>query len=127
MRKHNGVTLIGFIFFAVCICILGLLVLRIAPVYIKHYYVVHAAQSLRSLPKADLNREPIVVAQFLRTKLISQLYVNEIRHIKPKEIKIKRTRKSFDIEIKYEVRQPLVYNITLLFDFDTKVEVPVVN
>lgn len=127
MKKQSGVTLIGFVFFAVCICVLGLLVLRIVPVYIKHYYVVHAAQSLRELPKDELDHDPMLVSQYLRTKLRLQLYTNEVRFIKPKQIKIRRERKAFTVQIKYEVRQHLVYNVTLLFDFDTKVEVPLAN
>lgn len=127
MEKQSGVTLIGFIFFAVCICVLGLLAMRVLPVYIKHYYVIHAAQALRDLPKEELNQEPMIVAEYLRTKLVSQLYLNEIRFLKPKNIKIQRDRKVYTIQIQYEVKQHLIYNVTLLFDFDTTVEVPIVS
>lgn len=127
MKKQSGVTLIGFVFFAICICVLGLLTMRVLPVYIKHYYVFHAANALRDLPKEDLNKEPMVVAQYLRTKVVSQLYLNEIRFIKPQDIKIRREKKAFTIQIQYEVKQHLIYNVTLLFDFDTKVEVPLAS
>lgn len=127
MKKHQGVTLIGFIFFAVCICILGLLVIRIAPVYIKHFNVVHAAQALRTLNKEELNKDPLLVADYLRARLTQQLYVNEIRYIKKKDVKIKRTKDAYVVDIQYEVKKHLIYNVTLLFDFKTKVEVPLAD
>lgn len=123
MKKQAGVTLIGFIFFAIAICVLGLLAMRIAPVYINHYRVVHAAKSLRSLPKSVLSQSPIMVASTLRNKLTSQLYVNGIKSVKAKNIKIKYKSNKYSVMVNYEVKKPLFYNMTLLFDFNTKVDI----
>ena len=126
MRQGNrGITLISFIFFAVALCALGVLAMRITPVYIKHYEVLHAAKALRALPADDLKGPPGQVKYMLRSKLMNQLYVNMIHEVKAKDIKVIYKRKKYLIKIKYQTERPLIYNMRLLFDFDSEIEVPI--
>ena len=123
MKKQQGITLSGFIGFAIIICVMGLMAMKIVPVYINHYRVSHALKSLQSLPKSELGQSPVMVAQYLRSKVASQLYVNNIRTVKSKDIKISYKRNKYTLSLSYEVRKPFFANMTLLFDFKTKVEV----
>lgn len=124
-QNQKGITLIGFIFTAIVICVFGVLAMRITPVYIKHYEVLHAAKALRSLPKDDLQGPPGQVKYLLHSKLMNQLYVNMIHEVKRKNVNISYKRKKYVININYQTERPLIYNIRLLFDFKSSIEVPI--
>ncbi len=125
LRSSRGITLTGFIVFALVTCLVGVFLMRVTPVYIQHYQVMHAAKALKDLPEADLNAPPVQVRQLLYSKLLNQLYVNMIEDVNTKNIKIHYKRKKYLIIIKYQVERPLFYNIHLKFYFDSTVEVPI--
>lgn len=125
LKKSQGVTLTGFIFFAFAVCLLGVFFMRVTPVYIQHYQVLHAAKSLKELPKDDLSGPPTQVRQLLYSKLLNQLYVNMIETVKAKNINVLYKRDKYIITIKYQEERPLFYNIHLKFYFDSQVEVPI--
>ncbi len=128
MRKHQqGISLSGFIYLAIVLCVFGLLAMRIVPVYMDHYSIVHAAKSARTLPKSELKRPPAQAIKYLRTKIIPQLQINGFNHFKESDIKIKHTKTGYRINIPYTVKKKLIANIELLFTFDPVIEITVVD
>ena len=123
LTKQYGITLAGFLGFAFLVCVLGLLVMRIAPVYMQHYTVVRSAKALRQLPNEQLSGAPAVVRLHLLDKLNRQLHINGIDYIKPKNIQIKIIKNGYRIRIKYDVKVALISNIELLFHFNSIVKV----
>lgn len=124
MRQYQkGISLSGFITFAIVLCVFGLLAIRIVPVYLDHYSIVHALKSVRTLPKSELKKPPVVARKYILTKVIPQLQINGFNQFLEKDVKIKRLKKGYNIRLPYTVKRKLIGNIELLFTFDPEVEV----
>lgn len=126
MQKQKGLTLIGMLLTMSTIIIMGIVIIRVVPVYLENYEVVRSMQTLNTLPAADFSTDPEMNANILRTKLLNQLYVNSIESITPEQIKMTPDDYgNFQVAIKYQVTKPLVANVSLLFDFDLSQEVKI--
>ena len=123
MNKQNGMTLIGMLMTAAAFILLGIIVMRIIPVYIQHYTVSRSIESVKKIPKSDFSAEPATNAIILKKKLMKQFYVNGV-DISEKQVTIKPTTAgTFLITVKYEVIKPIMGNMSLLFQFDQATEV----
>lgn len=125
MRREKGITLIGFLLMAALVCSLGLVTIKVVPVYINHYSVVRSIQALQTLPQEELKQVPPVVVAYLKERLFRQLYLNEIRFLTKKDIKIDRTRSGYKVTVPYEITTNLISNVFLLFKFKPSYEVVV--
>lgn len=124
MQKSQGITLIGMLLTAVVVGVIGIIVMRIVPVYIQYYEVINSVKSLNSLPSTEFSVDVSSNAMVLRSKLMNQLYVNSIESIKPEQITFDPDGEgAFKVSIKYTVIQPLIANVSLLFNFETVQEV----
>ena len=126
MQNQKGLTLIGMLLTMSTIIIMGIVIIRVVPVYLENYEVVNSMQALNTLPTTDFSTDPAMNANILRTKLLNQLYVNSIESITPEQIKMTPDdHGNFQVTIKYQVTKPLVANVSLLFDFDLSQEVKI--
>ncbi|STX29357.1 transmembrane protein [Legionella beliardensis] len=123
MRKQQGVTFIGVVLLAATIVILGVLIMRIVPVYIQNYEVKSSIKALNNVRNEDMTFD----AESLKQKLLNQLYINGIDTIKADNVTIVPTDQEnhYRVTVNYLVIKPLVYNISLLFKFNESQEVTV--
>lgn len=121
MRKQKGITLVGLILTVAVIIVLGVLAMRIAPVYIQHYTVTRSIKSLSTLRGDDVSVNP----EFLKQKLMNQLYINGVNDIKEKNVSVTATDQEnrYLVNIKYKVIRPLIGSMNLLFNFNESQEV----
>ncbi|MFC3909460.1 DUF4845 domain-containing protein [Legionella dresdenensis] len=125
MRKQKGITLIGMLLTTATVIIIAIVVLRIVPVYIQNFEVKSSLKALQSLDQTNFTDDRMVNASVLKNKLENQLYVNGIE-LKPEQIRITpQDDGSYKIELNYTVIKPLVYNVSLKFDFHELQEVKV--
>ena len=55
----------------------------------------------------------------MKSKLLAQLDINGVQALKNDQIKIVPTEDGkYLVSIKYKVIKPLIYNVSLMFDFD---------
>ena len=126
MQKHSGMTLVGMLLTMAAVILSGIVIMRIVPVYLEHYELLSSMKSLNKLPPTEFSTDAAANAAILRSKLLSQLYVNSIESIAPEQIVVTPEEEgNFKISVKYEVIRPLVANIRLLFDFQASQEVKV--
>lgn len=126
VRGHrcHGMTLIGMLFTTIMVCMAGLLVIKVVPVYLKYYEVRHALSSLSKIPVNEFTSDVALDAKTLNTKLFNELYVNGIQDITQDQIILQPTPNGvFLISVSYQVITPLMYNISLLFHFSATQEV----
>ncbi len=124
-RKQQGITLIGFVLAAGFVVVMGMIALKVIPVYINYFSVTKSIKDLNSLPKSDLQQSPEAGRAYLREYLSRKLYINEIRFIKKKDMKIKRKRKVYVVSVPYTVEKKLVSNVYLIFKFNPSYEVSI--
>jgi len=124
MRKHQGLTLIGMLLTMATVVVLGILVMRVVPVYIHHYEVISSLKTLNKIPSDEFSADAAANSEVIKARLIKLFYVNGIDQIKPDQIVIGPGEDGkFNISVKYQVIVPVFANAKLLFDFEADQEV----
>ncbi|QRN03302.1 DUF4845 domain-containing protein [Legionella sp. MW5194] len=124
MRKQQGLTLIGMLFTVIVVCIAGLVIMRVVPVYIQHFEVKRSISALENIEAAEFSTDTAANAMVLRKRLANQFTINGLDDIKLDEVNIVPDGQgNFNINVKYTVIRPLFYNISLMFNFDETKEV----
>lgn len=124
MRKQKGMTLIGMVFTMIVVIMAAILVMRIIPVYLEHYSVVQSVKALNTTPQASLTGDPLGDAMVLRRDLSKRLDINGIQDLSDDQLTIVPDGlNKYKVKLKYQVIKPLVYNMSLMFNFVDEVEV----
>lgn len=126
MQKQQGMTLIGMLMTLAVVVILGVLIIRVVPVYIQYYTVTKSINGLKQIPTSDFGISTEENIRIIKASLLKRLDINEVDDLVRDGIVIK-PKGQFDymVTVKYRVIKPLVYNISLMFDFETSQEVNV--
>lgn len=126
MQKQQGMTLIGMLLTMAVVVLAAVVVMRIVPVVIQHYSIVTSIKSLAQTPASSLTGDPVSDVAVLRDSLSKRLDINGLEDLKPDELVITPDgANKFKIQLKYQVIRPLVYNMSLLFNFNSTIEVVV--
>lgn len=122
MQKQKGMTLIGMLLTMAIVVVVGIVVMRVVPVYIQYYSIVQSIKALNSTQ--GLIGDPLSDANTLRASVTKRLDINGIEDLKAKELVIVPGEAGkYLVKINYQVTRPLVYNMSLLFDFKNEIEV----
>ena len=118
MRKQKGMTFIGMLFTIVVLVMAAVVVMRVIPVYLQYYSVLKSIKGLNSIPPSSLTGDPVADVDVLKSTLDKRLDVNDVDAFKENQLTIEPIgANKFRVKLKYQVIKPLVYNISLLFDF----------
>lgn len=111
-RKQGGITLIGFIIVAAVAGFFVYIGMKLFPMYSEYYAVKSALKGLAAEPNAG-NLDP----GRIQTLLFRRLDMSYSDSIKKDNVKIQRVDSGWQIEVKYEVRKPLVANLDVVGRF----------
>jgi hypothetical protein len=117
LQKQKGLTFISWL---VVLAVAGFLFyvgIRITPVYLDHYAVISILKSVKN--------DPLVARKTkkeISDMIAKRLDINNIRHVTRDHISIKRTGKVTTIEIAYEERRPIAYNLSVVMTFKETAE-----
>lgn len=126
MGKQQGMTLIGMLFTMVVVVMVGVVIMRIIPVYIQHYAIVQSIKGLSSTSMTSLTGDPLTDVTYLRNSLDKRFDINGVEQLKPEQITIvPNGANKYKVKLKYQVIKSLVYNMSLLFYFNDVIEVNV--
>ncbi len=112
MRNQRGMTFISLLLLMMIMGFFMLLLLKLGPVYLENYTVKTVLANLRQDPV--LHTRP---SREIRRAIDSQLYVNEVRRLGSKDIKLKREGTAVTINIDYFVRVPIIANVDAIMTF----------
>jgi hypothetical protein len=115
--KQRGITLIGFIIVMAVVGFFAYLAMRLVPVYVEYYNVVSAMKGVAAEPGVA-NMEPNRV----RDLLDRRFNIGYVESVKREHIKITRDSSGYRLNVKYEVRGPLFYNLDFVASFDRTVD-----
>ncbi len=116
-NKQQGLTLISWLVILIMVGVMVLVGLKITPVYLEHFAVKKTLQSLKNEPL--ISRKPVTE---IRKMLFRRLDMNSIYDLTKDEVTIKRAGGITTITIKYEERRSVVGNLSLVMDFEDKIE-----
>lgn len=111
-RRQGGITLIGFIIVAAVAGFFVYIGMKLFPMYSEYYAVKSALRGLAAEPNAG-NLDP----GRIQTLLFRRLDMSYSDSIKKDNVKIQRVDSGWQIEVKYEVRKPLVANLDVVGRF----------
>ena len=115
MRKtQQGITLLGFIIVLGVVDLFAYVGMKLFPMYSEYYSVRSALKGLANEP-GIANTEP----RRIQDLFFRRLYVNYSENVKPEHVKIKRVGAGWQIDVKYEVRRPLMGNLDVVGRFES--------
>ena len=118
--KQSGITLIGFLFVLAIAGFFGFMAMKLVPSYIEFMGVTKAMNQVASSGVEGKSLDG------LRHDLMFKMgfqYVDDAT-IKPKDITVKRSGDSAELNVSYEKRVPFMYNIDFLMHFEKSVMLP---
>ena len=121
MRKfdhQSGMTAISWIFVLAVGAFFVMLALRLTPIYYEHFKVITHLKSLK-------NHDNIAAISHRQIKqvLFKRFSIDDVKHVKDKNVLISENRDTRSISIEYEVRTPVFGNIDLIVGFSNEIEV----
>lgn len=115
-QKQQGLTLMGFMMVLAVVGVFAFVGIKLFPVYSEYYSVVSDMKGVQSEPGVA-NMSPNEV----RDKLFRRFYISYVSSVKNENVKITRNN-GYNLNVNYEVRRPLIYNLDFVAKFDKTVE-----
>ncbi len=111
-------TLIGILFLLVMIGFFVLLTLKILPIYLEHFKVVSSLQSLEQTPDlAKMSRRQIA------SLMDKRLDINMVENVTSQDVEVSKQDGMVTVSVVYSVEKPLFGNLSVIVDFDDRIEV----
>jgi Tfp pilus assembly major pilin PilA len=112
-RKQRGITLMGFIMVATIAGFFALMGFKLFPAYSEYYGVVQAMKSVAALPGSG-NMDP----EELKKALQKRFDVGYVDTVEGKNATFIHATTGNQLNMNYEYRKPLFYNLDYVAKFD---------
>ncbi|WP_202839931.1 DUF4845 domain-containing protein [Luteimonas saliphila] len=112
-RKQDGITLLGFIIVAAVVGFFIYIAIKLFPMYSEYYGVKSALKGLAAEPGVGSYEPRRINDLFFR-----RLYVSYSKNVKQEHVKLTRIDGGWQMDVKYEVRTPLVANLDVVGRFN---------
>ena len=117
--KQRGITFIGLLILALVLGSLGFGLLQLAPAYLENMKVVQSVNQVK-IELDGARADPDVIRKALAKRLI----VEDLRQIDvKKDFIIESVKDGYNLTAAYERRRDYIANVSLLADFEYKVEI----
>jgi hypothetical protein len=111
-RSQSGMTLIGFVIVLALVGFFAYVGMKLVPMYSEYYAVKQALKGLSAEP-GIADRDPAKIED----SFFRRLYISYAEDVKPEHVKIKRIDAGWQMDVDYEVRKPLMYNLDVVGKF----------
>ncbi|MCC6562536.1 MAG: DUF4845 domain-containing protein [Xanthomonadales bacterium] len=118
--RQQGVSFLGFIIILAVAGFFAFLGMKIFPAYSEYYNVVSAMEQIAREP-GSARWSP---AEIL-TSLEKRMYINYVdeKNVNKRSFQIKRAGTGYTLSVKYERREPLLYNLDYVAKFERVVQI----
>ncbi len=117
-KRQCGMTMIGILFMLILIGFFTLLTLKILPIYLEHFKVVSSLKSLEQTP--DLTH---MSRRHILGLMEKRLDINMVDQVTRQDIEVSKQDGTVLVSVAYSVEKPLFGNLSVIVDFDDKIEV----
>ncbi len=117
-RAQSGFTFIGVVFLIIVVVFFANLIMKLTPAYLEYFSVSTSLSSLQ-----DEKFSSSALESEIRDKLQKRLDVNDVKHVKAKNISIQRSEGKAVASIDYDVRTNIFANIDAVVHFSKSVEI----
>lgn len=112
-RTQKGITLIGFLVVLAVAGFFAYVGMKLFPMYSEFYSVKSALRGLANEPGIATQDPAKIQDLFFR-----RLYISYSDNVKPENVKLSRNDRGWKMEVNYEVRKPMLYNIDVVGKFN---------
>jgi hypothetical protein len=116
-KRQTGLTAISWLILLMIGGFFVLLLLRLGPIYLEYYKV----KSVLTAVKGEHERSTMTPAQVKET-ILNRFYINEVRRLSAKDVKLKQANDGTQVEVQYEVREHILGNVDALVSFNETLE-----
>ena len=111
-NRQHGLTISGFLMGSIVLVIVLVVGMKMVPAYIQDGEILDVFKAITNDP--DMRTASI---QDIRMSYIKRSSINDINAIKPDDVQIEQNGNGLTLSAKYQVKLPLVANVSLLLDF----------
>jgi hypothetical protein len=111
-RTQRGITLLGFIMVLGIIGFFAYVGMKLFPMYSEYYSVKSALKGMASDP-AVANADPARIQDLF----FRRMRIDYTQNVKPEHFKIQRADNGWRMDVQYEVRRPLMFNLDVVGKF----------
>jgi len=112
MRNQRGLTMSGFMTWAMIFIVVLLLAFKIGPTYWEEVAIKKMLKAMATDPGLTSGNRPAIERAFMLRNA-----VDGVTSIGPKDIEITKQGSSLVLSATYTARVPIVYNISACMDF----------
>ncbi|MEJ2650868.1 MAG: DUF4845 domain-containing protein [Gammaproteobacteria bacterium] len=112
--RQAGMPFIGTVIMLVAIAFVALIGIKVFPVYMEHFKV---KSSLTSLADDTKGKDSVLSPMEVKQLLMKRLIINDVKHVNRNDIKVTREGGKLVVDVSYEARVNLFYNIDLVARF----------
>ncbi|PBJ82000.1 DUF4845 domain-containing protein [Lysobacteraceae bacterium NML93-0399] len=109
---QRGITLLGFIVVLGLIGFFAYVGMKLFPMYSEYYSVKSALKGL-SRDQAAIEAGPARMQDLF----FRRLRIDYTENVKPEHVKIRRADNGWQMDVQYEVRRPLIFNLDVVGKF----------
>lgn len=111
-HAQDGMTLIGFLIVLAVVGLGAFIGMKLFPMYQEFYSVKSSLKGLSNEPGIAGQTPETIQSLFFR-----RLYINYSDNVKPEHIKLTRIDKGWKMDVNYEIRKPMLYNLDVVGKF----------
>lgn len=119
-KKQMGYTVLGLLVSCILAVMLGILAIRLTPIYLKSHTLDKLLQDLTQIPREELILDPKLSVM---KRLEKALSLNDITYPTMQEVKIEKNGFTLVVHLVYDESISLFSNLSLLIHFDKVVMV----
>jgi len=118
LRRQRGLTAISWILIIALGAFLGLIALKLIPIYLQAFNISTVVKQLPDEPFIG-DKGPAEI----RKSLMARLKINSVYDFNPNNIVIKKGLNTYLVDVSYEVREPVLANVDIVVSFSNQVEI----
>ena len=112
MKGNRGITLIGFVIIVAIVGLLGIVAFRAIPLYSEYF-------AIKRIVKQINVESPDTTPNQIRGQFELKAAADYVYSIRSRDLDISKENGRIVISVTYQKIVPLLYNVSLLFDFET--------
>jgi len=117
MHRQRGLSVSGFLFWAVIVVFAVLLGFKLAPAYMEYLTIQKQFKAIAGDPAMNSAQRPAIERAFY-----NRTTIENIQAVTPQDLEITKDGDQLVIRAAYSVRVPLVANISACIDFNPSSE-----
>lgn len=129
MRKQSGLTIMQLMVSALLVVMLGILAIRVTPIYIEYFAIKRTVTALNTISQDKTSSQASENVEMMRQRLLRQFEMDgfSLQHKTINIVAVEGKANVYQIHVVYQSTVPLFFNISLLFTFDDMQEVTLGN